>query len=259
MTTSTRPLALVTGASAGIGLELARQLADRGHDLLLCAEDDRIGTTAASLGADAVQADLATLEGVEQLWTAVLATGRPLAVACLNAGVGQGGRFVETDLTDELRLIALNVTGTTHLAKRVLQHMVSQDAGRVLVTSSVASTMPGTYQAVYNASKSFVQSLTEALQEELKDTAVTLTALMPGPVETEFFARADMLDTPVGASSKDDAADVARQGLSALFAGEKKVLAASLMTKVQGAVSGVLPDALKAKAHAAMAKPADQD
>ena len=258
MTTSTRPLALVTGASAGIGLELARQLAERGHDLLLCAEDDRIATTAASLGADAVQADLATLEGVEQLWTAVLATGRPLAVACLNAGVGQGGRFVETDLADELRLIALNVTGTTHLAKRVLQHMVGQDAGRVLVTSSVASTMPGTYQAVYNASKSFVQSLTEALQEELKDTAVTLTALMPGPVETEFFARADMLDTPVGTSSKDDAADVARQGLSALFAGEKKVLAASLMTKVQGAVSGVLPDTLKAKAHAAMAKPADQ-
>ena len=110
--------------------------------------------------------------------------------------------------------------------------------------------MPGTYQAVYVASTSCVQSLTEALQEELKDTAVPLTSLMPVPTETEFFARADMLDTPVGSAGKDDAAQVAQQGLDALSTGERKVLAASLMTKVQGGVTGVLPDALKAKAHA---------
>ena len=262
--TEPRPLALVTGASSGIGFELARQFAENGFDLLVNAEDPTIDTVAARLRSSGTavsgfQADLRTAAGVDALWDAVQATGRPLAAAALNAGVGKGGPFVENPIEDELAIIDLNVRSTVLLAKHVLRGMAARGEGRVLFTSSVASTMPGPYQAVYNASKSFVQSLTEALQEELKDTAVTLTALMPGPVETEFFARADMLDTPVGTSSKDDAADVARQGLSALFAGEKKVLAASLMTKVQGAVSGVLPDALKAKAHAAMAKPADQD
>ena len=257
MTDPTRPLALVTGASSGIGLELARQLAERGHDLLLCAEDDRVHTTAASLDATAVQADLATPEGVEELWAAVLATGRPLEVACLNAGVGRGGRFVETPWADEARLIALNVVGTTQLCKHVLHAMVGRGAGRVLVTSSIASTMPGPYQAVYNASKSFVQSLTEALQEETSDSGVTITSLMPGPTETEFFVRADMLDTPLGEAPKDDAVQVARQGLDALFEGDRKVAAASLTTKAQAAANAVLPDALKAKGHAAMAKPAE--
>jgi uncharacterized protein len=142
-----------------------------------------------------------------------------------------------------------------HLAKLVLRDMATRDRGRVLVTSSIASTMPGSFQAVYNASKSFLQSFTEALQEELKDSGITLTSLMPGPTETEFFERADMLDTPVGSSKKDDAAQVAEQGFEALMKGERKLVGGSLMTKAQGVLSGVLPDALKAKGHRKMAEP----
>ena len=261
MTTSpTRPLALVTGASSGIGLELATQFAENGFDLVVNAEDERLDVAAAELrtlggGVQAVRADLRTADGVEQLWSAVTGGGRPLDAAALNAGVGKGGPFVETELADELAIIDLNITSTVRLTKYVLRHMTDRGEGRVLITSSIASTMPGSFQAVYNASKSFLQSFAEALQEELRDSAVTITSLMPGPTETDFFRRADMLDTKVGASSKDDAAQVAKQGFDALMKGERRVVAASTRTKLQEAADKVLPDALKAKAHRTMAEP----
>ena len=256
------PLAVVTGASSGIGLELAKLFAERGFDLVVCAEDAELEPAAAQLrtnGVDvqAVRADLATYDGVEQLHAALQATGRPVAAAALNAGVGLGGPFLDTDLDAELRLIGLNVNGTVHLAKRLLPDMVARGDGKVLVTSSIASTMPGTYQSVYNASKSFLQSWVQALQNELEDSGVTLTSLMPGPTETEFFERAGMADTKVGSSSsKDDPAQVAEQGFAALMAGEEKLVAGSVMTKAQGALSAVLPDRLKATAHRKMAEPA---
>lgn len=251
---------MVTGASSGIGRELADRFVQNGFDLVINAEDDRLETAAAELrtsGADvhAVRADLRTAEGVEQLWSAVTATGRPLAAAALNAGVGKGGAFVDTELADELAIIDLNVTSTVRLAKHVLRDMTARDEGRVLITSSIASTMPGTFQAIYNASKSFLQSFAEALQEELRDSAVTVTSLMPGPTETDFFRRADMEDTKVGASSKDDAGQVAQQGFEALMKGERRVVAGSLSTRAQEAASKVMPDALKAKGHRQMAEP----
>jgi short-subunit dehydrogenase len=203
-----------------------------------------------------VRADLRSDDGVRQLWAEVTGLGRPLDAAALNAGIGRGGPFLETDLQDEFDVIDLNVRSTVHLAKLVLRDMASRDRGRVLVTSSIASTMPGSFQAVYNASKSFLQSFTEALQNELKDSPVTLTSLMPGPTETEFFSRAKMMDTPVGQTSmKDDAEQVAKQGFEALMKGERKVVAGSLFTKVQGVVNAVLPDQVKAAAHRLMAQP----
>jgi short-subunit dehydrogenase len=256
-----RPLALVTGASNGIGYELAKQFAGNGFDLLITAEDERLDRAAAVLAAAtdgsvrAVRADLRSPEGVETVYRAVAAAGRPVAAAALNAGVGRGGAFVDIDPADDQEIIDVNVSSTVQLAKRLLRDMAARDEGRVLITSSIASTMPGSYQAVYNASKSFLQSFAEALQEELRDTGVTVTSLMPGPTETDFFHRADMDDTRVGASEKDDPAQVAEQGFRALMSGERKVVAGSLSTKASGVANDVLPDAVKARVHRSMAEP----
>jgi uncharacterized protein len=260
--TETRPLAVVTGASSGIGRELAKQFAANGFDLVINAEDGGLDEAAAELattGADVrtVRADLRTAGGVQTLYSALTATGRPVSAAALNAGVGRGGAFLDTDLDDEIEIIDLNITSTVRLAKLLLRDMAARDEGRVLITSSIASTMPGSFQAVYNASKSFLQSFAQALQNELKDSGVTITSLMPGPTDTNFFHRADMDDTKVGASSssKDDPAQVAAQGFKALMGGTDKVVAGSLGTKAQGLANKVLPDKLKSAAHRQMAEP----
>ena len=224
--TDSRPLALVTGASSGIGLELARQFADHGFDLIVNAEDAGLAPAARQLrnsGATVqeVQGDLRSPEGVRAVWAAVGATGRPLAAAALNAGVGQGGAFVDTDIDDEQEIIDTNVSSTVRLAKLVLRDMNSRGEGRVLFTSSIASTMPGSFQAVYNASKSFVQSFAEALQEELKDSAE----------------------------------QVAKQGFEALMKGDKKIVAGGVGTKAQGLAAKVLPDSVKGVMHRGMAEP----
>lgn len=257
-TTSGKPLAVVTGASSGIGLELAKQFASNGFDLLVAAEDDGIAAAAAALQAlgaavDVVQTDLATFEGVERLYASI--SGRAVEAIAINAGVGVGGDFRETDLQAELRLIDLNVRSTVQLAKRVVPGMSARGRGRILFTASVASIMPAPFEAVYGASKAFVYSFAEALRNELKDSGVTVTALMPGPTETNFFHRADMDDTKVGTAKKDDPADVARQGFEALMAGKDHIVAGSLKTKAQAAVIGVLPETVKGEFHRGMAEP----
>jgi uncharacterized protein len=258
--TENRPLAVVTGASSGIGRELAKQFAAHDFDLVINAEDDAIADVGAELEATGVdvrtvRADLRTAEGVETLYAAVTAVGRPVSAAAPNAGVGRGGAFLDTDLDDEIEIIDLNITSTVRLAKRLLRDMAARDEGRVLITSSIASTMPGSFQAVYNASKSFLQSFAEAVANELKDTGVTITSLMPGPTETNFFHRADMDDTKVGTSAKDDPAQVAAQGFEALMKGTDKLVAGSVGTKAQGLANKVLPDKLKSAAHRRMAEP----
>lgn len=259
MTTPTKPLALVTGASSGIGLELADQFARHGHDLLIAADDASGLSTAAhrltALGAQVTEVvgDLRRGAEVERLAAAV--GDRPLDALVLDAGIGAGGAFVEQDLADVLSVVDLDVRSTVHLARLLLPAMVERGRGRVLVLSSIAATMPGSYQAVYNASKSFVQSWTEALQSELSDSGVTLTALMPGPVDTDFFRRGGLLGTGMGQGPKDDPADVARHGYEALMAGRKKVFSASIPTRVMGAVNAVVPDTVKAALHKQMAKP----
>lgn len=257
-----RPFAVVTGASSGIGFELAKVFAENGFDLLIAAEDEEIEAAQRELNqltasVECTRLDLATPDGVERLYERIEATARPVDALALNAGVGAGGDFArETDLRRELRLIDLNVRSTVHLCKLVVRDMVARDAGRILFTSSIASTMPGAYQAVYNASKSFVQSFALALRNELRDTDVTVTSLMPGPTETEFFERADMLDTPVGEEEKDDPAEVARQGFEALMAGREKVVGGSFKNKVQTVAGKVVPDSVKAEMHRKMAQPA---
>jgi uncharacterized protein len=257
-TTNSRPLALVTGASSGIGYELAKQFATNGFDLVIAAEDEGINTVASELeglGARThpVQVDLATPEGVERLHGSL--GGRTPDAAALNAGVGTSGPFMDTDLRDDLRIVDLNVRSTVHLAKPLVRAMVARGDGRILITSSIAATLPGPFQSIYNASKSFVQSFALALRYELKDTGVTVTSLMPGPTDTDFFERADMEDTKIGAGDKDSAEDVARDGFEALMAGKERVVSHSLKTKAQGMGSRFIPDSVKAAMQGKMAEP----
>jgi uncharacterized protein len=257
---TTRPLAVVTGASSGIGYELAKQFAKNGFDLLITSTGERIETVAAAfeqLGAkvQTVQADLATYDGVETLYKQIQAAGKPVEAIAINAGVGVGGAFIETDLQAELNVIELNIASSVHLAKRIVPDMVARHQGRILFTSSIVSQMPGPFQAVYAASKSFVHSFSQALRNELKDSGVTVTALMPGATDTNFFDRAGLEDANVNKAPKDDPAEVARMGFEALMDGKDSILAESLLTKVAGTVSKILPDPLKAELHRQISKP----
>jgi short-subunit dehydrogenase len=258
---SQKPLAVITGASSGIGYELAKVFGEEGFDLLIAAESPELAEAQETLKAtgaevQAHRVDLATEAGLVELYRHIANTGRPVQALALNAGIGAGGAFAtETELADELKLIDLNVRSTVHLCKLVLADMVERDRGRILFTSSIASTMPGAFQAVYNASKSFVQSFALAIRNELKDTGVTITSLMPGPTETEFFERADMEDTKVGSEEKDDPAEVARQGYDALMAGEEKIVAGSFKNKAQTVAGKLIPDSKKAEMHREMAEP----
>jgi uncharacterized protein len=257
--TDSRPLAVVTGASSGIGRELARQFATNGFDVVVAAEDE-LGSAANDLahsGANIhpVRADLSTREGAEKLMEAIAVTGRQVDALALNAGIGNGGAFIDVPLADEERLIALNIGSAIHLAKRIVPDMARRGAGRVLFTSSVASQMPGPYYATYAASKAFIQSFAQALRYELKDTGVTVTALLPGPTDTEFFERAGMEGTSVDSSDKDDPAEVARDGFEALMAGKSQVVGGSAKNKVQVAAAKLMPDQAGAATHAKMTRP----
>ncbi|HEX4169233.1 MAG TPA: SDR family NAD(P)-dependent oxidoreductase, partial [Bryobacteraceae bacterium] len=257
---STKQFAVVTGASSGIGYEFAKQFAQHDFDLLIAAASDGVNTAARefeTLGAkvQAVQVDLSTHEGVHQLQSAIGSTGRPVDAIAINAGTGVSGRFVETNLADELKMVDLNVVSTLHLAKYIVGQMVSRGSGRILFTASIAGTMPTPYETVYGATKAFVRSFSQGLREELKETGVSVTALMPGATETNFFHRAGADDTKLGASEKDDPAEVAKEGFEALMAGKDHVVAGSFKNKVQAAAGYALPDPLVAKAHAGQSAP----
>jgi uncharacterized protein len=259
-TSSTRPFAVVTGASSGIGYELAKQFAQNGFDLLIAADGDGIHKAAREVGAfgtevSPIQVNLAEHEGTHELIAAIQTMGRPVDALALNAGFGVSGRFIETDLADEMNMVRVNVLSVLHVAKYIIRDMVGRGSGRVLITSSIAGTMPTPYEAVYGATKAFDRSLAQSLREELKETGVTVTTLMPGATETNFFHRAGADDTKLGASEKDDPADVAKDGFEALMAGKDHVVAGSLKNKFQAAAGYALPDPLVAKAHAAMAEP----
>lgn len=251
--------AMVTGASTGIGFELASIAADNGYDLLVVADEPLIDAAAADFklhGTEvrSVEADLSTLEGVDRLLEA--AGGRPIDLLCANAGRGLGHGFLEQEVADWRRVIDTNITGTIYLLQKVVGQMVARNEGKVLVTGSIAGFIPGSFQAVYNGTKAFVDSFADALRNEIKDAdGVTITTLMPGPVETEFFARADMLDTSVGASeNKSDPADVARDGWDALMKGEAHIVS-GWKNKIQATLAHVTPAAILAEQHRKMAEP----
>jgi short-subunit dehydrogenase len=256
MNSNLRPLAIVTGASSGIGLGVAVECAKHGFDLILAAdralEEAARQVSAAGATAATVVADLATPQGVEQLYAEI--GGRPVAALVANAGHGLGKGFLDQDFADIIHVIDTNITGTLALIHRVGNDMRAQGSGRILITGSIAGFMPGTFQAVYNGSKAFIDSFSWALRNELKDTGVTVTCLMPGPTETEFFARADMMDTKVGTDRKMDAFEVAHIGFEAMMKGEGDVVA-GMKNKLQAAVASVTPSAVLAEQHRKMAEP----
>jgi short-subunit dehydrogenase len=250
-------LAVVTGASTGIGLELARECAKHRFDLIVAADEPAIEKAADELRreggqVETVQADLSTTEGVDKLYPKI--GGRPVAALLANAGRGLGKSFLDQEWTDARRVVDTNVTGTIYLIQKVGRDMRAQGDGKILVTGSIAGFMPGTYQAVYNGTKAFLDSFSYALREELKDTGVTVTCLMPGATETEFFRRADMLDTKVGTDDKDDPADVAKDGFQAMMSGEGGKVS-GMHNKVRAAAAHVIPAERMAKTHSKMAKP----
>jgi short-subunit dehydrogenase len=252
-----RPLAVVTGASTGIGYELAKCCAENGFDLVVAADEAEISKAAKdfeAMGAkvDAVNADLATIEGVDRLCEKI--GGRPVDALLANAGRGLGKGFLDQDFDEVMRVVNTNITGTIYLIQKVARDMRTRKAGRILITGSIAGFMPGTYQAVYNATKAFLDSFSFALRAEIKDSGVTVTCLMPGATETEFFARADMLDTKVGQGKKDDPADVARTGFKAMMKGEGDVVS-GWHNKLQSAIANVTPASILAEQHRKKAAP----
>ena len=252
-------LALITGASTGIGLELAKLAAHEGYDLLVVADEARIENSAEELrsaGTDvtAVEADLATFEGVDALLVA--AGGRRIDVLCANAGIGTGGAFLDQEVAKWRHSIDTNITGTVYLLQKVMAQMVARGDGRILVTGSIAGHIPGSFNAVYNATKAFVDNFTDALRDELKDhRGVTLTTLKPGATDTLFFHRAGMDDTAVGQDdSKADPGKVAKDGWEAMKDGKGNITS-GLMNKVQVAASGFTPASVMAHQHRKMAEP----
>jgi short-subunit dehydrogenase len=256
---SSRKLAVVTGASTGIGYELTKQCLSNGFDVVIAADEPQIESAATTLRAlggtvQTVEADLATIEGVDKLYAAVKATGRPVDALLANAGRGLGKGFLDQDFAKARRVVDTNITGTIYLIHKIGNDMRARDVGRILLTGSIAGFIPGSFQAVYNGTKAFIDSFSFALRNELKDTNVTVSCLMPGATETEFFRRADMLDTDVGRSKKDNPADVAKAGFDAMMSGEGDVVS-GWKNKLQTIMANVTPAGLLAEQHRKMAEP----
>ena len=254
---STRPFAIVTGASTGIGYHLARECAAAEFNLLVAADEPAIATAAQefrTLGVqvDSVEADLATLEGVDRLLAA--ANGRRVDYLLANAGHGLGRAFLDQDFSDCRHVIDTNITGTIYLIKKIGRDMRARGEGKILVTGSIAGFMPGAYHAVYNGTKAFIDSFCFAIRHELKDSGVTVTCLMPGATETDFFERADMMDTKVGTQKKDNPADVARTGFAAMMRGDGDVVA-GWQNKLRSAIANIMPAGALAAQHAKDTKP----
>ena len=257
-----RKLAVVTGASSGIGFELARQFAMNDYDVIVTAEND-IETAARSIQSEfpavtitSLKADLREFDEVEKLCAFIDQTDRSVSAIAINAGVGVGGCFEDTDLDEELNMVLLNVSSTLHLAKRTIQRMLTRaEGGRILFTSSVVANMPSPYQAVYSATKAFVHNLSEGLRYEMKDKGIKITSLQPNATETEFFERGHMMDTKVGQAKKDDPAQVAEQGFQALMDDKDHQFGGPLKSRLQGMVSDMIPEQMKASMNAKQTKP----
>jgi short-subunit dehydrogenase len=258
-------LALITGASSGIGLELARCFVVDHHDVVLVSENrDELDAVAHELrqlkggDVDTIVADLSTIEGCRHVHEEVMRRGRELDVLVNNAGVGVYGKFIENDLDEELAMIRLNTISFVALTKFFAPKMAQRGSGRILMTASVASKMPTPWLTVYGATKAFVYEFAQGLREELSDSGVSVTALMPGPTDTNFFERAHAEDSKILDEKLTDPADVAKAGYAALWKGDAKIVV-PLKYKVQTAINQAIPDKIVAKQAAKKHEPHSED
>lgn len=257
MVTNVKQFAVITGGSSGIGFHLAQECLTHGYDVFIAADDGCVNDAIARLSGqggsvEGLDVDLSTIEGVDQLYAAL--QGRRVDALLANAGHGLGKGFLDQEFAEVRHVIDTNVTGTIYLIQKIGREMRSRNEGKILITGSIAGFMPGSFAAVYNGTKAFIDSFSFALRNELKDTAITVTCLMPGATETEFFERADMLDTKVGTQKKDDPADVAKAGFEAMLQGEGDVVS-GWKNKIQSALANVTPAGALAEQHRKMAEP----
>jgi short-subunit dehydrogenase len=257
--TEQRPLALVTGASTGIGFQLAQCCVESGFDLVIAADEPEIQEAAntfrkAGAQVEAVEADLATEEGVDKLYEAARRLGRPVDALLANAGRGLGHAFLDQDFSEVRHVVDTNITGTIYLVQKIGRDMRNRGQGRILITGSIAGYMPGAFQAVYNGTKAFIDSFAAAIRNEMKDTGVTVTCLMPGATQTEFFERAGLMNTKLGQADKDSPVDVAKIGFDTMMRGDGDVVS-GWKNKLQSAAANVIPSSVLAEQHRKQAEP----
>ena len=257
--------ALITGGTSGIGYELAKLFAKDGYNLVIAARNENeLKNTSAELernfGIDVVtfSKNLFDPENAFDLYNEIILKGIQIDVLVNDAGQGHYGEFVDTDIHRELSIIQLNISSVVVLTKLFLQDMVKRGEGKILNLSSIASKIPGPFQSVYHGTKAFVQSFTEAIRNEVKDSGVIITALLPGATDTDFFNKADMEESKIVQEGKlADPAEVAKDGYDALMKGDDMIIS-GFKNKVQVAMGNVLPDSAVAEKVHKQQEPADK-
>jgi hypothetical protein len=257
--------ALITGASMGIGYELAKLFAQDGYNLIIVArtqEDlqQRASEFSQQFGIDVIPIakDLFQPNAAFELYDEVKSRQLTVDILVNDAGQGQYGLFIESDIHRLLEIIQLNVSSLTTLTHLFLKDMVARNEGRILQVASIASELPGPWQAVYHATKAYVLSLTEALINEIKDTAVTMTALQPGATDTDFFNKADMTESKILDTKLSDPVKVAKDGYDALMKGDDKIVS-GFKNKAMVASSNIMPDTMVAEQMNKMQQPREND
>jgi len=261
MKNTSKSYALITGATSGIGLELAKLLANNDYNLILVARsEDELIQVAGTLRANGIEiitikADLFNPDTPFSVYEEVKAYGVDVDILVNNAGQGVYGKFTETELQRELDIIHLNVSACVILSKLFIGEMVQRGSGKVLNLSSIAGKIPGPYQAVYHGTKAFIHFFSEAIRNELKGTGVTVTSLLPGATDTDFFAKADMEQSKIVQEHElGDPAFVAKEGYEALMAGKDMVIP-GFKNKMQVAMGNVSTDEAATDRMGSMQKP----
>lgn len=254
MSKSNGKYGLITGATSGIGYELAKLFAGDGYNLIIVARnEDNLQATSNELSTTygvqiiTISKDLSEVNAPFEVYDEVKAKGIQVDVLVNDAAQGQHGAFVETDIQRELEMVRLNIVAYLVLTKKFLKEMVARNEGKILQVASIGGKLPGPYISVYHATKAFIVSHTEALVNELKDTGVTITALLPGPTDTDFFDKADMENTKlVQEGSLSDPAKVAKDGYQALMSGKSEIIS-GLKNKAQVGMSHIMPESMTAE------------